>query len=50
MSAIDIHRAFDFMMADPALRQYESPSDRLSTDTRRFIVQLYEHFTGKRLL
>ena len=50
MSALDIHRAFDFIMADPALGQYERPSDRLSTDTRRFIVQLYEHFTGKRLL
>ncbi len=50
MSALDIHRAFDFLMADPALGQYERPSDRLSTDTRRFIVQLYEHFTGKRLL
>ena len=50
MSALDIHRAFDFIMTDPALGQYERPSDRLSTDTRRFIVQLYEHFTGKRLL
>ena len=50
VSALDIHRSFDFLMADPALRQYERPADRLSTDTQRFIVQLYEHFTGKRLL
>lgn len=50
VSALDVQRSFDFLMADPALRQYERPSDRLSTDTQRFIVQIYEHFTGKRLL
>ena len=50
ISALDIHRSYDFLIADPALRQYEKPSDRLSTDTQRFIVQIYEHFTGKRLL
>jgi transcriptional regulator with XRE-family HTH domain len=50
VSALDIHRSFHFLMADPGLRQYERPNDRLSTDTQRFIVQLYEHFTGKRLL
>ena len=42
--------SFDFLMSDPSLRKYERPSDRLSTDTQRFIVQIYEHFTGKRLL
>ena len=50
VSALDIHRSFDFLMSDPSLRKYERPSDRLSTDTQRFIVQIYEHFTGKRLL
>ena len=50
VSALDIHRSFDFLLADPELSQYQKPQDRLSTDTQRFIVQLYEHFTGKRLL
>ena len=50
VSALDVRRSFDFILADPALRQYERPPERISTDTQRFIVQLYEHFTGKRLL
>ena len=50
ISALDIHRAFDFLLSDPGLSQYEKPRDRLSTDTQRFIVELYQHYTGKRLL
>jgi transcriptional regulator with XRE-family HTH domain len=49
-SALDIHRSFDFLMADPALSQYQKPKDQLSTDTQRFIVELYQHYTGKSLL
>ena len=40
-SVLDIHRSFDFLMADPDLSQYQKPMDRLSTDTQRFIVELY---------
>ena len=50
ISALDIHRGFDFLMGDPALSQYHKPQDRLSTDTQRFIVELYQHYTGKQLL
>ena len=50
VSALDVHRSFDFILADPALRQYEKPMDRLSTETQKFIVEIYQHFTGKRLL
>ena len=50
VSALDIMRSFDFVLADPALSPYLKPLDRLSTDTQRFIVQLYQHYTGKRLL
>ena len=50
ISALDIHRSYDFMMADPELRQYQKPRDRLSTDTQRFIVELYQHYTGKKLI
>ena len=49
-SALDIHRSFDFLMADPALSHYQKPKDQLSTDTQRFIVEMYQHYTGKRLL
>ena len=50
VSALDVHRSFDFILADPALRQYEKPMERLSIETQKFIVELYQHFTGKRLL
>ena len=50
VSALDVHRSFDFILADPALIQYEKPMDRLSTETQKFIVEIYQHFTGKRLL
>lgn len=49
-SALDVHRAYDFLMADPALRQYIKPVERLTIETQRFIVELYQHYTGKRLL
>ena len=50
VSALDIYRSFDFIMADPELSQYRKPQDRLSADTQRFIIELYQHYTGKRLL
>ena len=50
VSALDIMRSFDFVLADPALSPYLKPQDWLSTDTQRFIVQIYQHYTGKRLL
>ena len=50
VSALDIHRSFDFLLGDPELSQYQRPRDRLSTDTQRFIVELYQHYTGKKLI
>ena len=49
-SAIDVHRSYDFVMADPDITRYQKPSERLSTDIQRFIVELYQHYTGKKLL
>ncbi len=49
-SALDVLRSFDFVLADPALSVYPKPQERISTDIQRFIVQLYQHYTGKRLL
>ena len=50
VSALDVLRSFDFVLADPALSVYPKPQERISTDIQRFIVQLYQHYTGKRLL
>ena len=50
ISALDIRRSFNFLASDPDLYRYETPSELLSLDAQRYIVQLYEHFTGKKLL
>ena len=50
VSAIDVRRGFDFMLSDPELHQYRTPSEPLPLDVQRYIVQLYEHYTGKRVL
>ena len=50
ISALDIRRSFSFLASDPDLYQYEAPSEQLPLDAQRYIVQIYEHFTGKRLL
>jgi hypothetical protein len=49
-SVLDTHRSSDFLIADPDLIQCQKPMDRFSTDTQRFIVELYQHYTGERLL
>jgi len=50
LSATDIRRSFRFVMDDPGLVSYQKPADDLPIDAQRFVVQMYEHFTGKRLL
>ena len=49
-SNADIRRSFRFVMDDPSLVGYPKPSEDVPVETQRFVVQLYQHFTGKRLL
>ena len=49
-SNADIRRSFQFVMEDPSLTGYPKPSQEVPIETQRFVVQLYEHFTGLRLL
>ena len=46
----DIQRSFRFIVDDPELEEVQKPSEAAPIDLKRFIVQLYEHYTGKRLL
>jgi transcriptional regulator with XRE-family HTH domain len=46
----DIRRSYRFVLDDPSLVGYQKPDLDLPIETQRFVVQLYEHFTGKRLL
>ena len=50
ISAIDIKRSFNFLASDPDLYRFPVPAEPLSLDTQRYIVQLYQHYTGKKLL
>ena len=46
----DIQRSFRFVVDDPELEKVQKPSEAAPIDLKRFVVQLYEHYTGKRLL
>ena len=46
----DIQRSYDFVLGDPVLGDLEKPAETPPLDTQKFVVRLYEHYTGKRLL
>ena len=46
----DIQRSFRFVMDDPELETFDKPSEAAPIDLKRYVVQLYEHYTGKKLL
>ena len=47
---LQIERAFQYVLADPEFRLGTKPSGPLSLEAKRFIVEMYERFTGKNLL
>ena len=49
-SVIDIQRAYDFVLDDPNVAPYQKPSDTPSLDVQKFVVEMYQRFTGRRLL
>ncbi len=46
----EVERAYQYVLADPVFRVGTRPRGPLSIDSKRFIVELYERFSGKRLL
>src|SRR5690606_9213986 len=46
----DLDRAFLFVLSDPRFRTASRPVEGLQEDAKRFIVEMYERLTGKRLL
>ena len=48
--ALDVERAFQYVLADPDFRVGTRPDGPLSINAKRFMVEMYERFTGKRLL
>ena len=49
-SAADLQRSYDFVIADPDLNQFRKPAGIPSLDFQKFLVQMHEHYTGKKLL
>ena len=49
-SVMDIQRAFDFVVTDPNVAHYQKPADTPPLDMQKFVVQIYEHYTGRKLL
>lgn len=48
--AMDVERAYRFVLNDPAFRVGTRPDGPMTLSAKRFIVEMYEKFTGKRLL
>ena len=48
--ATDVERAYRYVLSDPVFRVGTRPRGPLSTESKRFIVELYERYSGKRLL
>ena len=46
----EVERAYRYVLADPVFRVGTRPRGPLSTESKRFIVELYERYSGKRLL
>lgn len=49
-SPMDIQRAFDFVVTDPRVAQYQKPAEALPLDLQKYVVQIYEQYTGRKLL
>lgn len=48
--ALDVERAYRYVLDDPVFRVGTRPDGPLSLSAKRFIVEMYERFTNKRLL
>ncbi len=46
----DVERAYRYVLDDPAFRVGTRPDGPMTINAKRFIVEMYEKFTGKRLL
>ena len=49
-STTELQRIYEFVIADPDFMHYGKPAGRPPTDVQKFVIQMYEHYTGKKLL
>ena len=48
--ATEVERAYQYVLSDPVFRVGTRPRGPLSIESKRFIVGIYERYSGKRLL
>ena len=41
---------FRFLTEDPELEEFQKPSEAVPIELKRFAIQIYEHYTGRKLL
>lgn len=46
----EVNRAFEFVMSDPRYESGTRVTGPITTDVKRFVVEMYEKATGKKLL
>ena len=49
-STLDIQHAFNFVVTDPRVAHYQKPADAIPLDLQKYVVRIYEQYTGKKLL
>ena len=49
-STAEINRIYEFVIADPSFMHYGKPAATPPEDVQKFVIRMYEHYTGKKLL
>ena len=49
-SVSELQRIYEFVIADPNFSHYGKPAGTPPVDVQKFVVHMYEHYTGKRLI
>ena len=49
-STNELQRIYEFVIADPSFMYYGKPAGTPPADVQKFVIQMYEHYTGKKLL
>ena len=48
-SVVDVQRSYNYIVADPSL-SFIKPASDMPIDGKRFVVELYQFYTGRKLL
>ena len=49
-SNAELNRIYEFVIADPDFMHYSKPAGIPPADVQQFVILMYQHFTGRKLL